>query len=702
MSDIDSLVNSVHEGDAPEQKVIPPPQITTVTSLSAKFPYLKKGKYDMWAMKMQNYISSTDLQCWNIVQKGNSQKNITSDTEGNIIIAPPVTVEEHMQVQREEQARTMLLTALPDEHIGDFYHMIDAKQIWSAIKARFGGNAELTRMRRSLLKHQFEEYKASEEEGLDGGYNKMYLKKAQTTRIIRRRKQQKMHQNLSALVVIDGSQGVNRDKQIQENTTEPGVLGNYGFVAEKGTNFVVPADDVVPADAVPASAFIFAEPTIPTDRKLLDQASVEKQDLMAKLENEKSLNAKWLSTSKNLHKLVDSSMTARTKRGLGFTKVNHYKGVPPPMNGNYMPTSTSPDTDESPRHYGKQTFESTEIKSTSKNFKFPFDFSDRSSVPTASDSCVENSRPNNVVNDSDDFTSRISTSGSEEQVDNVCSPQEDLSSSTSLGFDVQSSDSMYCNFHNHNGKGILGKGPSENHVNTSYKRCFPIPADKSFGSQAYTPYYLKSKHFPTSHNFYYSMHLANGTFRGTAVKPSAGWPWTKQNYFYSQGSKINDGSKSKSRLHTCSPQGRSKSFMAWISKIADSGCSRSMSGNRDKLDAFVDFDSASRPDITFAMSACARNQVSSTVSNLNAVKRIFKYITGHPKLGLWYPRDSPFDLEAFSDSDYVGAAGDRKSTTGGCQFMGRRHFIPADSIYSCWKLSLLLVNFDLLESFTAN
>nr|GFB57460.1 hypothetical protein [Tanacetum cinerariifolium] len=67
-----------------------------------------------------------------------------------------------------------------------------------------------------------------------------------------------------------------------------------------------------------------------------------------------------------------------------------------------------------------------------------------SSVPTVSDSCVESARPNNVVNDSKDFTSRTYTSGSEEQVDNVCSPQEDLSSSTSLGFDVQSFDSM-CN-----------------------------------------------------------------------------------------------------------------------------------------------------------------------------------------------------------------------------------------------------------------
>nr|GEZ13301.1 putative ribonuclease H-like domain-containing protein [Tanacetum cinerariifolium] len=53
-------------------------------------------------------------------------------------------------------------------------------------------------------------------------------------------------------------------------------------------------------------------------------------------------------------------------------------------------------------------------------------------------------------------------------------------------------------------------------------------------------------------------------------------------------------------------------------------------------------------------------------------QKIFKYLTAYPKLGLWYPRDSLFDLEAFSDSDYVGAYGDRKSTTGGCQFLGRR------------------------------
>ncbi|GKA11661.1 putative ribonuclease H-like domain-containing protein [Tanacetum coccineum] len=81
---------------------------------------------------------------------------------------------------------------------------------------------------------------------------------------------------------------------------------------------------------------------------------------------------------------------------------------------------------------------------------------------------------------------------------------------------------------------------------------------------------------------------------------------------------------------------------------------------------------SSRPDIMFSVCACSRFQVQPKVSHLNAVKRIFRYLKGQPKLGLWYPKDSPLILEAFSDSDYAGASLDRKSTTGGCQFLGSR------------------------------
>nr|GEU64994.1 hypothetical protein [Tanacetum cinerariifolium] len=79
-----------------------------------------------------------------------------------------------------------------------------------------------------------------------------------------------------------------------------------------------------------------------------------------------------------------------------------------------------------------------------------------------------------------------------------------------------------------------------------------------------------------------------------------------------------------------------------------------------------------RPDIMFAVCACVRFQVNPKISHLHAVKRIFRYLKGQPKLGLWYPKDSSFDLVAYTDSDYAEASLDRKSIIGGCQFLGCR------------------------------
>jgi hypothetical protein len=81
---------------------------------------------------------------------------------------------------------------------------------------------------------------------------------------------------------------------------------------------------------------------------------------------------------------------------------------------------------------------------------------------------------------------------------------------------------------------------------------------------------------------------------------------------------------------------------------------------------------ASRLDIMFAVCQCARYQANPKTSHLHAVKRIFRYLKGKPRFGLWYPKDSPFDLHAFSDSDFGGCDIDRKSTSVGCQFLGDR------------------------------
>nr|GEV75793.1 hypothetical protein [Tanacetum cinerariifolium] len=102
-----------------------------------------------------------------------------------------------------------------------------------------------------------------------------------------------------------------------------------------------------------------------------------------------------------------------------------------------------------------------------------------------------------------------------------------------------------------------------------------------------------------------------------------------------------------------------------IGKDAEVHLYRSMIGSLMYL-------TTSRLDVMFVVCACARHQVTPKECHLHVFKRIFRYLKGHPKLGLWYHKESPFDLVAYSESDYGGAKQDRESTTGGCQFLRRR------------------------------
>nr|GEW71406.1 hypothetical protein [Tanacetum cinerariifolium] len=79
---------------------------------------------------------------------------------------------------------------------------------------------------------------------------------------------------------------------------------------------------------------------------------------------------------------------------------------------------------------------------------------------------------------------------------------------------------------------------------------------------------------------------------------------------------------------------------------------------------------ASRPDIVHATCYCARYQAKPAEKHLTAVKRIFRYLEDTIHMGLWYPKDTGFELTAFSDSNHVGCLDSRKSTSGGIQFLG--------------------------------
>ncbi|GJZ98897.1 retrovirus-related pol polyprotein from transposon TNT 1-94 [Tanacetum coccineum] len=79
---------------------------------------------------------------------------------------------------------------------------------------------------------------------------------------------------------------------------------------------------------------------------------------------------------------------------------------------------------------------------------------------------------------------------------------------------------------------------------------------------------------------------------------------------------------------------------------------------------------SSRPDLVQVVCYCACYQARPTHKHLKEVKRIFKYLKGTINMGLWYPKDSGFELTAFSDVDHAGCLDTRKSTSGGIQFLG--------------------------------
>nr|GEU79290.1 hypothetical protein [Tanacetum cinerariifolium] len=120
-----------HDGDQPKTsnpaQPIPPPTSQTHTISSIKLPILKKGEYDIQAMKMEHYLCYTDYPIWN------GPVSVTTNTNGMIKVLPPRTVKEVVARERERKARTTLLIALPEDHLAKFHKMADAKEMFQTL-----------------------------------------------------------------------------------------------------------------------------------------------------------------------------------------------------------------------------------------------------------------------------------------------------------------------------------------------------------------------------------------------------------------------------------------------------------------------------------------------------------------------------------------------------------------------------------------
>ncbi|GJX87154.1 putative ribonuclease H-like domain-containing protein [Tanacetum coccineum] len=424
--------------------------------------------------------------------------------------------------------------------------------------------------------------------------------------------------------------------------------------------------------------------------KLINQASQEKQELLAKLDKELANQEKWSKHGQNLFKLIDSSMTARTKKGLGFhnlvgdddwgfgnsefsvfttdlediganpiynrfDKVDHMKAVPPPMTGNYMPTSNASDDNEIVREYGKQTSETTEIKTptgslANSNDSAFFDFSDRSSEPSPKDfssfdSSMECSEPSTSDNDSQDSTSVKSTGSASEETrvtGSILGPYVSNASVPSVSFSCNSKTkcdnvgslnkrSLFSNHKSSTSKSCfvcgstkhlikdcdyyekrLDKGRGSRNNDSKRKTPTDVSADRSNPISADTPI---SAEFPNSADT--GKPICADSYNSAEASIPAGYviPARRARNGRPTTPYVQPFSHPQRPLHRLpSHNGHFYAYLNYLNSfygesantktydkakdrgIVDSGCSRSMSGNRDKLEDFVAMDGG---EVTF-------------------------------------------------------------------------------------------------------
>ncbi|GJV19125.1 hypothetical protein Tco_1368145 [Tanacetum coccineum] len=414
---LDGSIPASNKGDAPAK----PPQIITTNTLSnIKLPVLQKDDYDTWAMEMEHYLEYIDNEVWKVIQNGNSKKRVTKGKDGVYRVLPPTTQEEQFADEKERKARTLLLMAVPKDHLRRFHGMDDAKEIWAAIKTRFGGNANSKKMQKAVLKQQFEAFTISSKESLEKGSkegNRQEAGRGQDFKPVRTEKE--------ALMTIDEGQ-INWVEQTTDEELNHALmaftvnnevsmcsklcLDTYNALQAKYDELQSEFGDQEAALVAHKLAVKKLESQLKASHK--QQSSLnEKLNFQAnqifekdeKLKKYRRIGMKavkdkdalqkivdsWFASSKNLWKLIDCGMSSTVKLGLGHSiksnaevlgyeeemsrgifvlretdegyydiplysrfKQVEYKGVPPPLSGDYTPRAQE-DIDDSLYVYGK-------------------------------------------------------------------------------------------------------------------------------------------------------------------------------------------------------------------------------------------------------------------------------------------------------------------------------------------------------------
>ncbi|GJU24843.1 ribonuclease H-like domain-containing protein [Tanacetum coccineum] len=287
------------------------------------------NEYDIWAMGMDHYLEYINNDVWKVIQNGNSKKRISTGKDGVVRILPPVSAAEIHDVEKERKARTILLMVIPKEHLRRFHRIDNAKEIWEAIRTRFGGNANLKKMQKAVLKQKFKAFTISSSEGLEKGYDRF--------------------QQLLSQLEAHGAEVSTGDANHKFLRSLPPAWSNLAM-----TMRIKPDVDTLSIDDLYNNLRVFEQELTSTSKSSTsaqnlgknikgtndgkkrdsfyqDQGARKKeqnQNCLLTMDDgvvnwgehtvEKKIVDSWKDSSKNLWKLVNSGMTSNSKVGLGY------------------------------------------------------------------------------------------------------------------------------------------------------------------------------------------------------------------------------------------------------------------------------------------------------------------------------------------------------------------------------------------------
>nr|GEX35312.1 ribonuclease H-like domain-containing protein [Tanacetum cinerariifolium] len=637
--------------------------------------------------------------------------------------------------ERERKVRTTLLMAIPEDYLEKFHKMTDTKEIWEAIKSRFGGNDESKKMQKYLLKQQFKSFSVSNSEGLHKGYDRSLPSSWSQVSLIMRTKPgvdthnfDDLYNNIKvfkydvkgftgssssthnvAFISSDNTSSTNEVNTAFGVSTSSGHNSQkegsstytddlmYSFFANHSSSSQLDHEDLEQVDEFDLEEIDLKWNLLALTRAKLSASIATIYDILLESANQKGIKIVEgemqgtldtrqgtmtghaeddtedyaLMAFNSSNSGSNTEMSAKDKSGLRssdvedshvndrFVKVKGMYAVSPPMTGNYMALKSDFRIDESKFTYGPKQSTTSEFDAKTRDLDI-CDFN--SSVETLE------SVPKLVANEPKAIS---------KPKDNPLKGKDVVNSGCLRH--ITGNKAYLVDYQDFNG-GLVAFRGCKGQITGKFKE----KPDEGF----LVGYSLSSKAFRriklTKLQVQKTNNSADKKLNEDIDLKSHKKPVAQEDQAFLEElerlkrieKEVNDATKTLRKTFAQSTEdlllqtGAARaSSINYISTASTPVNVTSTPLNTASMP--TNQDDSQIPILRISM----RFQVTPKTSHLQAVKRIFRYLNGQPKLGLWYPREPAFDLESYLDGDYAGANLDRKSTTEVVNFLAGTHFI---------------------------